>query len=41
MTKYQIDQTDQKILSLLVKNARMPFLEIARICDVSGAATRE
>ena len=41
MTKYQIDQTDQKILSLLVKNARMPFLEIARICDVSGAAIHQ
>lgn len=38
---YQIDPTDQKILSLLVKNARMPFLEIARICGVSGAAIHQ
>jgi Lrp/AsnC family transcriptional regulator for asnA, asnC and gidA len=30
MSKYQIDATDQKILAFLVKNARMPFLEIAR-----------
>ena len=30
MHSYHIDQIDQKILSFLVKNARMPFLEIAR-----------
>ncbi len=41
MHNYQIDQTDQKILSLLTKNARMPFLEIARICEVSGAAIHQ
>ena len=41
MTKYHIDQTDQKILSFLVKNARMPFLEIARECGVSGAAIHQ
>ena len=41
MIKYHIDQTDQKILSFLVKNARMPFLEIARECGVSGAAIHQ
>jgi Lrp/AsnC family transcriptional regulator, regulator for asnA, asnC and gidA len=41
MPKYQIDETDQKILSFLVKNARMPFLEIARECGVSGAAIHQ
>ncbi len=41
MTKYQIDEIDQKILSFLVKNARMPFLEIARECGVSGAAIHQ
>ena len=41
MATYQIDQTDQKILSFLVKNARMPFLEIARECGVSGAAIHQ
>ena len=41
MTSYQIDQTDQKILSFLFKNARMPFLEIARECGVSGAAIHQ
>ena len=37
----QIDATDQKILAFLVKNARMPFLEIARECGVSGAAIHQ
>ena len=41
MPSYHIDQTDQKILSFLVKNARMPFLEIARECGVSGAAIHQ
>ena len=41
MAKYHLDQIDQKILSFLVKNARMPFLEIARECGVSGAAIHQ
>ena len=41
MATYHIDQIDQKILSFLVKNARMPFLEIARECGVSGAAIHQ
>ena len=41
MPKYLIDDIDQKILSFLVKNARMPFLEIARECGVSGAAIHQ
>ena len=41
MATYHIDATDQKILSFLVKNARMPFLEIARECGVSGAAIHQ
>jgi len=41
MSSYSLDQTDQKILGLLVKNARMPFLEIARECGVSGAAIHQ
>jgi len=41
MQTYPIDQTDQKILSFLVKNARMPFLEIARECGISGAAIHQ
>lgn len=41
MSTYHIDPTDQKILSFLVNNARMPFLEIARECGVSGAAIHQ
>lgn len=39
--KYELDKIDQKILSCLVKNARKPFLEIARECGVSGAAIHQ
>jgi Lrp/AsnC family transcriptional regulator for asnA, asnC and gidA len=41
MEKIQVDAIDQKILSYLVKNARMPFLEIARECGISGAAIHQ
>jgi Lrp/AsnC family transcriptional regulator for asnA, asnC and gidA len=37
----QIDSLDREILSILTKNARMPFLEVARECDVSGAAIHQ
>ena len=40
-SQHHIDKTDQKILSYLVNNARMPFLEIARECGVSGAAIHQ
>ncbi len=36
-----IDATDRKILSFLLKNARVPFQEIARECGVSGAAIHQ
>lgn len=41
MQNIQIDDTDRKILSFLIKNARMPFLEIARECGISGAAIHQ
>ncbi len=41
MSDYKIDEMDRKILSFLVKDARMPFLEIARECGVSGAAIHQ
>jgi Lrp/AsnC family transcriptional regulator for asnA, asnC and gidA len=41
MNKIKIDKTDKKILSFLMKNARMPFLEIARECGISGAAIHQ
>ena len=41
INQYHIDEVDQKILSFLINNARMPFLEIARECGVSGAAIHQ
>ncbi len=38
---HQLDDTDLKILALLVKNARMPYLEISRECGISGAAIHQ
>ncbi|MBU1014116.1 MAG: Lrp/AsnC ligand binding domain-containing protein [Bacteroidetes bacterium] len=40
-TKFHLDSLDRRILSLLTKNARTPFLEIARACNVSGAAIHQ
>jgi len=37
MKNYQIDSLDKQIISQLLKNARTPYLEIARNCGVSGA----
>ena len=36
MPKTSLDAIDRKILKYLIKNARMPFLEIARECGISG-----
>lgn len=41
MSAYHIDEIDQKILCFLIENARMPYLEIARACGVSGAAIHQ
>lgn len=38
---FQIDSLDRKILSILTKNARAPFLEVARACKISGAAIHQ
>jgi Lrp/AsnC family transcriptional regulator for asnA, asnC and gidA len=38
---FQIDSLDKKILSILTKNARVPFLEVARACNISGAAVHQ
>ncbi len=40
-TKANLDAIDRKILKFLIKNARMPFLEIARECGISGAAIHQ
>ncbi|MGC8803739.1 MAG: Lrp/AsnC ligand binding domain-containing protein [Bacteroidales bacterium] len=36
-----IDSLDKKILSIIQGNARIPFLEVARECGVSGAAIHQ
>lgn len=41
MSKANIDAIDRKILQFLIQNARMPFLEIARECGISGAAIHQ
>ena len=41
MAKISLDAIDRKILGYLIKNARMPFLEIARECGISGAAIHQ
>lgn len=38
---HHIDELDRKILSLITKNARIPYLEVARACKVSGAAIHQ
>ena len=38
MATPKLDAMDYKILQMLSDNARKPYLEIARICNVSGAA---
>ena len=41
MGHHQLDSLDYKILSLIAENARIPFLEVARECNVSGAAIHQ
>ncbi len=36
-TEVHIDKLDRTILNILMKDARTPYLEIARHCNVSGA----
>ena len=37
----KLDALDYKILKMLSQNARKPYLEIARACNVSGAAIHQ
>ncbi len=39
--RFRIDSLDKKILKILMDDARTPFLEIARRCNVSGAAVHQ
>jgi len=36
-----LDQLDKQILSIISKDARIAYLEVARICKVSGAAVHQ
>lgn len=41
MSRQQLDNLDCQILEMLAANARVPFLEIARECGVSGASIHQ
>ena len=41
MAQHQLDALDKEILRLVSEDARIPFLEIARVCNVSGAAIHQ
>ena len=41
MGHHQLDSLDEQILKLIAGNARIPFLEVARACNVSGAAIHQ
>ena len=41
MAKQLLDYLDRQILKLISQDARIPFLEVARACNVSGAAIHQ
>lgn len=41
MAHHNLDLLDKKILCLIAEDARIPFLEVARSCNVSGAAIHQ
>lgn len=41
MAYRSLDRLDRKILGLIAEDARIPFLEVARACNVSGAAIHQ
>lgn len=41
MAVHHIDETDRKILRTLIKDARTPYLEIARDLGISGSAVHQ
>ncbi len=41
MAQPKLDQLDHQILKLISNDARIPFLEVARECGVSGAAIHQ
>jgi Lrp/AsnC family transcriptional regulator, regulator for asnA, asnC and gidA len=38
---FHLDSLDKRILSILTTDARIPFLEVGRRCNVSGAAIHQ
>lgn len=41
MAHHNLDSLNKKILRLIAEDARIPFLEVARSCNVSGAAIHQ
>ena len=41
MANQKFDRLDKQILKLISADARIPFLEVARVCEVSGAAIHQ
>lgn len=41
MAIQKLDNLDKQILRMIAEDARVPFLEVARSCDVSGAAIHQ
>ena len=41
MKALNLDSLDEQILQMIASNARIPFLEVARACRVSAAASHQ
>ena len=41
MAHHNLDNLDKNILRMIAEDARVPFLEVARACNVSGAAIHQ
>ena len=41
MANLKLDKLDKQILKMIAEDARVPFLEVARACNVSGAAIHQ
>ncbi len=41
MAYQKLDKLDKQILRMIAEDARVPFLEVARACNVSGAAIHQ
>ncbi len=41
MEQYTLDELDFRILNLISNDTRMSFLEVSRLCNVSGAAVHQ